>query len=96
MTKFIEELRGKPVPPADTGLPDQAPVEKPPSTGPPVEYKRHYVRRHAAALMGVTERALQTAIDKGHIRAVKFGNRILVPGSEVRRFLETMDGDVAA
>ena len=51
----------------------------------------HFVRKHAAEIIGVTERVLQGAIERGDIKAVRFGHRILVPGSEVKRIVEALE-----
>ena len=64
--------------------------------GQQTKFKRIYTRQNAAVLMGVSVRVLQTAIDKGHIKALRFGSRILVPGSEVQRFFRALDGEVSA
>lgn len=59
--------------------------------GPPIEYQRHYPLKRAAQILGVSERAMKSAVAKQHIRGIRFGNRTLIPGSEVKRLVEEID-----
>jgi hypothetical protein len=60
------------------------------------EYAEHYLRKHAAQMIGVSERVMAGAISRGDINATRFGNRILVPGSEVKRIVEALNGSATA
>jgi hypothetical protein len=56
------------------------------------EYAEHYLRKHAAKIIGVSERVMAGAISRGDIDAIRLGHRILVPGSEVKRIVEALNG----
>ncbi len=46
-----------------------------------------YTRKEAAALMGLGERTLWTLVNRGDLRSIKVGSRVLIPRKAMEDFL---------
>jgi excisionase family DNA binding protein len=46
-----------------------------------------YNRKEAAALMGLGERTLWTLVNRGDLRSIKVGSRVLIPRKAMEDFL---------
>jgi excisionase family DNA binding protein len=56
-----------------------------------------YSKKEAATATSLSVRGIDYLIEKGHLRAVKIGRRVLIPSKELERLVEkgprTCDGD---
>lgn len=58
-----------------------------PPTNPETEIEKHYSVDEVAELLSVHAATIRRQIYKRELRAVRIGTRLLIPASEVRRFL---------
>lgn len=73
--------------------PKAAPEEPLPPPAPPQELppqKLTYTMKEAAAAIGIGRTTLHKAIASGELRAVKLGNRTLIPGDALRSWLDAL------
>jgi excisionase family DNA binding protein len=61
----------------------------PAATVPPRPAGKPWPLAEAAAFLGVSEKTITRAIADERLRAAKFGRRVLIPDSEVRRVAES-------
>ena len=51
------------------------------------EQRRFYRPKEVANMSGLSRSALQSALERGEIRAQRWGTRVLIPADEVERWL---------
>jgi len=49
-----------------------------------------YSKEQVAALLGISKHTVTRDVSAGRIRAVKYGNRVLVPKNEIKRLCRNM------